>query len=191
MAVSLKKGEKVDLTKGRNLKNLVVGLGWDVNAYDGPEFDLDASAFLVGKSGKVTCDEDFVFYSNREDPYGAVVHSGDNRTGEGEGDDEVITVALDKIPSKIDRIAFTCTIYDADKRHQNFGMVSNAYIRVVDGDTNEELVRFDLGEDFSVETAIVAAEIYRKDSDWKFNAIGAGWAGGLAALCGNYGIEVA
>ena len=191
MPINLTKGQKVDLTKGNpSLKHIMVGLGWDVNAYDsGADFDLDASAFLCGANGKCPTETDFVFYGNLVHPSEAVKHMGDNLTGEGEGDDEQIQVELDKIPSNIDKIAFTVTIYDAEKRRQNFGQVSNAFIRIVDEDTDTELIRFDLGEDFSIETAVVVGELYKHNGEWKFNAIGSGFQGGLAALCGHYGIE--
>ena len=193
MPINLTKGQKVDLTKGNpSLKKLLVGLGWDVNAYDsGASFDLDASAFLVGDNGKVPTEKEFVFYGNLKHVSGGVVHMGDNRTGEGEGDDEQIKIDLDKVPSNISKIAFTVTIYEAEERRQNFGQVSNAFIRIVDEVTNEELIRYDLGEDFSIETAIVVGELYRHNGEWKFNAIGSGFQGGLAALCNHYGIEVA
>lgn len=192
MAISLSKGQKVDLTKGKpGLKNLMVGLGWDVNAFDGPDFDLDASAFMIGANGRCPSDREFIFYSNPKHPSGSVESMGDNRTGGGDGDDEQIMVDLSKVPANIERIAFTCTIYDAEARGQNFGLVSNAYIRIVDQTTGEELIRYDLGEDFSIETAIVVGELYKHNGEWKFNAIGSGFQGGLAALCGHYGIEVA
>ena len=192
MAVSLRKGQKVDLTKGNpSLKKILIGLGWDTNKYDGGfDFDLDAAAFLLGANGKVTSDEDFVFYNNLKHKSGAVEHLGDNLTGSGEGDDEEIKIDLDKVPANIEKIDFTVTIYDADARKQTFGQVSNAFIRVVDDVTQQELVRFDLGEDFSVETAVVVGEIYRHNGEWKFNAIGSGWSGGLAALGRNYGVNV-
>jgi tellurium resistance protein TerD len=193
MAISLSKGQKVDLTKGNpSLKNIMVGLGWDVNAYDsGADFDLDAAAFMVGANGKCPSEKDFVFYGNLVHPSESVKHMGDNLTGAGEGDDEQIQVDLTKIPANIEKVAFTVTIYDADVRRQNFGQVSNAFIRIVDEATNTELIRYDLGEDFSIETAIVVGELYRHNGEWKFNAIGSGFQGGLAALCGHYGIEVA
>ena len=192
MASSLTKGQKVDLTKNNpGLKNVLVGLGWDINRFDsGSDFDLDASAFLVQENGKVSGDQDFIFYSNLEHPSGAVVHLGDNRTGAGDGDDEQITVDLSKVPENIARIAFTVTIYDAESRRQNFGQVANAFIRLVNADTDEEIVRYDLGEDFSIETAMVVGELYRHNGEWKFNAIGSGYQGGLAALCENYGVDV-
>lgn len=193
MAINLSKGQKVDLTKGNpSLKNLMVGLGWDVNAFDsGYDFDLDAAAFALGANAKCPCDKDFVFYGNLKHPSGAIEHMGDNLTGSGDGDDEQIMVDLSLIPANIERIAFTVTIYDADKRNQNFGQVSNAFIRIVDQVTGQELIRYDLGEDFSIETAIVVGELYKHNGQWKFNAIGSGFQGGLAALCGHYGIEVA
>ena len=192
MAISLQKGQKVDLTKGNpGLKKLLIGLGWDTNKYDGgADFDLDAAAFLLGDNGKVTSDEDFVFYNNLKHKSGAVEHMGDNLTGEGEGDDEEIKVDLSKVPPQITKIDFTVTIYDAEARRQTFGQVSNAYIRVVDDTTGKELIRYDLGEDFSVETAVVVGEIYRNKGEWKFNAIGSGWKGGLAALGRDYGVNV-
>jgi tellurium resistance protein TerD len=192
MAISLQKGQKVDLTKGNaGLNNILIGLGWDTNKYDGgADFDLDAAAFLLADNGKVKNDADFVFYSNLKHASGAVEHTGDNLTGEGEGDDEAIKVDLSKIPADVSKVDFTVTIYDADNRHQNFGMVSNAFIRIVNESNGQELIRYDLGEDYSVETAVIAAEIYRNGTEWKFNAIGSGFAGGLSALCRNFGVSV-
>ena len=191
MAISLQKGQRVDLTKDRpSLKNVLIGLGWDINHYDGEtDFDLDASAFMTKANGKVGNENDFIFYGNLNHVSGSVQHMGDNRTGEGDGDDEVIKVQLGKIPSDYDTISFTVTIYEAEKRLQNFGMVENAYVRLIDEDTGEELVRFDLTEDFSTETALVVAEIYKRDGQWKFAAIGSGYDGGLKALCKEYGID--
>ena len=191
MSVSLSKGQRVDLTKGRpSLKNILVGLGWDINHYDGEvDFDLDASVFMTKENGKVGKDEDFIFYGNLEHSSKSVKHMGDNRTGEGDGDDEVIKIKLDKIPSDYETLAVTVTIYDAESRLQNFGMVGNAYVRVVDEETGEELIRFDLSEDFSTETALVVAEIYKHNSEWKFKAVGSGYNGGLKALCNQYGID--
>ena len=193
MPINLSKGQKVDLTKGNpGLKNIMVGLGWDVNAFDsGTDFDLDAAAFLLGSNGKCPTEKDFIYYGCLTHVSGAVKHMGDNLTGEGEGDDEQIQIDLTKIPANIEKIAFTVTIYDADVRRQNFGQVSNAFIRIVDESNNTELIRYDLGEDFSIETAVVVGELYRHNGEWKFNAIGSGFQGGLAALCGHYGIEVA
>ena len=192
MAVSLAKGQKVDLTKGRpNLTKILVGLGWDTNKYDGgSDFDLDAAAFLLGANGKVLSDEDFVFYNNLKHKSGSVQHMGDNLTGAGEGDDEQIKIDLAKVPADIEKIDFTVTIHEADTRKQNFGQVSNAFIRIVDEANNTELIRYDLGEDFSVETAIVVGELYRHSGEWKFNAIGSGFSGGLAALGRNFGVNV-
>ncbi len=187
--VSLVKGQKVDITKGNEgLKQIVVGLGWDVNKYDGDNFDLDSSAFLLDENGKVTSDKDFIFFNNLRHPSGAVVHMGDNLTGKGDGDDEQIIVDLTKIPENIEKIAFAVAIYDADNRMQNFGMVSNAYICMVNKDTNEKMIRYDLSEDYSTETSMVVGELYRHNGEWKFNAIGAGYAGGLQALCNGYGL---
>ena len=191
MPISLQKGQKVDLTKGNpTLKHVLVGLGWDVNRYDGGfAFDLDASAFLLGANGQTPNTDAFIFYGNLKHPSGAVEHMGDNLTGEGDGDAEQIMVDLTKIPASIEKIAFTVTIYEAEQRRQNFGQVDNSFIRIVDNDTGKELIRYDLGEDFSIETAIVVGEIYRHGGGWKFNAVGSGFQGGLAALCANYGIE--
>ncbi len=190
MSINLSKGQKISLTKDNpSLSKLMVGLGWDTNRYDGPSFDLDASAFLLGANGKVTGDEDFVFYKQLEHPSHSVIHMGDSLTGDGDGDDEQIKVDLSLVPEKIGKIAFTVTIYDAAARNQNFGQVENAYIRIVDEATGQEILRYDLGEDFSVETAIVVGELYRNNGEWKFNAIGSGYKGGLAALCGSFGID--
>lgn len=193
MPINLSKGQKVDLTKGNpGLQNIRVGLGWDVNAFDsGADFDLDAAAFMVGENGKCPTEQEFIFYGNLSHSSGSVKHLGDNLTGEGEGDDEQIEIDLAKIPENISKVAFTVTIYDSDTRNQNFGQVSNAFIRIVDESSNEEIIRYDLGEDFSIETAVVVGELYRHNGEWKFNAIGSGFQGGLAALCGHYGIEVA
>ena len=193
MGINLSKGQKVDLTKGNpGLKSIMIGLGWDVNAFDsGQDFDLDAAAFLLGADGKCPTEKEFVFYGNLEHTSGGVKHMGDNTTGAGDGDDEQIHIDLSLIPANIEKVAFTVTIYDADTRRQNFGQVSNAYIRIFEEASNTELIRYDLGVDFSIETAVVVGEIYRNNGEWKFNAIGSGFQGGLAALCGHYGIEVA
>ena len=192
MAVSLKKGQKVDLTKTNpGLKEILIGLGWDTNKYDGgSDFDLDAAAFLLNSEGKANADSDFIFYGNLKHASGAVEHLGDNLTGAGEGDDEEIIVDLSKVPENVAKIDFTVTIYEAEERKQNFGQVENAFIRVVNKATNEELIRYDLGEDFSIETAVVIGELYRNKGEWKFNAIGSGFEGGLAALCKNFGVNV-
>lgn len=192
MPVCLQKGQKVSLTKDNpGLSNVVVGLGWDVNAFDtGAAFDLDASAFLLTDTGKVAASEDFVFYGNVKDPSGSVQYMGDNKTGAGDGDDEQIKINLSTIPANISKITFTATIYDAEARRQNFGQVNNAYIRIYNEATGEEMLRYDLGEDFSIETAVVFGELYKNGAEWKFNAIGSGYQGGLAALCGSFGVEV-
>ena len=196
MAVSLSKGSKVSLAKvaadagiSGGLTKIMVGLGWDVNRYDGgAQFDLDAAAFMLAGTGKVRSSDDFIFYNQKIGP--GVEHMGDNRTGEGEGDDEVINVDLTAIPADVTRVSFTVTIDQADERKQNFGMVENSYIRVLDAASGTELIRYDLGEDFSVETAVVVGEMYRNNGEWKFNAIGSGFQGGLEALCKNYGVNV-
>lgn len=194
MAVNLTKGQRVSLDKSVTMAR--IGLGWDINKYDGgQDFDLDACVFLLGANGKVLCDEDFVFYNNLSARNGAVQHTGDNRTGEGDGDDEAIIIDFTKIPQEIQKIAVTVTIFDAQAKNQNFGQVSNSYVRVVkidnpDDQNGEEVLRFDLVEDFSIETALVVCEIYRHNGDWKFNAVAAGYQGGLEALCRNYGVNV-
>ena len=174
MPISLKKGQKVSLSKENpGLTKLMVGLGWDVNAFDtGGSFDLDAAAFLLGENGKITRTEDFVFYGNLQHPSGAVEHLGDNLTGAGDGDDEQIKVDLSLVPENIQRVAFTVTIYDADVRRQNFGQVNNAFIRIVDARNNQELCRFNLSEHYDGMTAMIFGEVYRHGNEWKFNAIG-------------------
>jgi len=168
MPINLTKGQKVSLTKGNpGLKKIMVGLGWDVNAFDsGADFDLDASAFLAEANGKCPSEKEFIFYGNLEHSSGSVKHMGDNLTGEGDGDDEQIEVDLSLLPANIEKVAFTVTIYDAENRRQNFGQVSNAYCRIVDESTNTELIRFDLGEDFSIETAVVVGELYKNNGEW-------------------------
>lgn len=192
MPINLSKGQKVDLTKGNaGLDAILVGLGWDTNKYDGGhEFDLDVSVFLTNDQGKVEQDTNFVFYNNPKDAAESVIYSGDNRTGEGEGDDESVNIVLSRVPANVAKIAFTVTIHEAESRAQNFGQVSNSYIRIVDKTKNDELLRYDLGEDYSIETAIVVGELYRHGTEWKFSAIGSGFQGGLPALCRNYGLEV-
>ena len=192
MAITLSKGQKVSLTKGNpGLKHIVVGLGWDTNKYDGGfDFDLDSAAFLLDENGKVNADTDFIFYNNLKHPSEAVEHLGDNRTGDGDGDDEEILVDFSKMPDRIEKIAVTVTIYEAKERRQNFGQVNNSYVRVVNSDNEEELLRYDLGEEFSIETAIVVCEIYRHNGEWKFSAVGSGFEGGLEALCRSYGLNV-
>lgn len=192
MPVNLQKGQKVSLTKDNpGLNNVVVGIGWDINRFDtGGDFDLDSAAFMLTDAGRVSNQDDFIFFGNLTHPSGSVRHLGDNLTGAGDGDDEQIKIELSKVPANISRIAFTVTIYDAEQRRQNFGQVSNAYVRIFDESNGVELLRYDLGEDFSIETAAVFGELYKNGAEWKFNAIGSGYQGGLAALCNNYGVEV-
>ena len=196
MAISLQKGQKISLAKVAadagiqgGLSKVTVGLGWNPCKYDGgAQFDLDASVFMCDGNGKVTKDSNFIFYNNKTAP--GIEHQGDNRTGAGDGDDEVIKIDLNALESDVQKIAFTVTIDQADTRRQNFGMVENSGIRIVDEVTGTELIRYDLGEDYSIETAVVVAELYRNGAEWKFNAIGSGFQGGLAALCNNYGLAV-
>ncbi|WP_080845714.1 TerD family protein [Cytobacillus gottheilii] len=192
MAVSLSKGQKVDLTKNNpGLSKVIVGLGWDVNKYDGGhDFDLDSSVFLLADNGKVASDSDFVFYNNTTGGNGSVIHTGDNRTGEGDGDDEQVKVDLSAVPQNVSKISFTITIHDGESRNQNFGQVSNSYVRIVSEDLGEELIRYDLGEDFSIETAVVVGELYRHNGEWKFSANGSGYQGGLAALAKDFGLQI-
>ena len=190
MPISLKKGQRVSLEKvAPGLEAVLVGLGWDVNRTDsGYDYDLDASVFLLGSNEKIISEEHFVFYNNPKSPDKAasVEYMGDNRTGEGEGDDEVILVNLTKIPSNIQKLVFTITIYEADQREQNFGQVDNAFVRLVDVKTKEEVLRYDLSEDYSIETALIMTELYRKDGQWRMSAVGAGYQGGLQALLNRY-----
>ena len=192
MSISLVKGQKIDLTKGNvGLVNIAFGIGWDTNKYDGNnDFDLDVSVFLLDASGKVTGEGDFIFYNQPIHSSGAVDYSGDNRNGVGDGDDETIKVNLQKIPGNIAKIAFTATIYEAETRLQNFGMVDNSYIRAYNMDTNEELFKYELNEDFSLETGIVAGELYRHNGEWKFAAVGSGYTGGLSTICRNFGLNI-
>lgn len=192
MAVVLTKGQKVDLTKGnKGLKNIIVGLGWDVNKYDGGfDFDLDATVFCCNGGGKAEQDTDMIFYNNLKHPSGSIEHLGDNLTGAGDGDDEQVKIDLSSVPQNIEKIDFTVTIHDAENRRQNFGQVSNAYVRIMNAENNEELIKYDLEEDFSIETALVVGELYRHSGEWKFNAIGSGFQGGLEALCKNFGLNV-
>ena len=192
MSLNLQKGQKIDLTKGNpSLNRLLIGLGWETNKYNGGlDFDLDAAAFLLKEDNKVSSNQDFVYYGNLRHSSGCVEHLGDNLTGGTGGDDEQIKVDLDYVPDNIARIAVTVTIYDAEKRNQNFGQVEHAYIRVVDTSTNTEVLRYDLGEDFSIESSVVVGEIYRYKGEWKFNAVGSGFKGGLKTLCMNYGVDL-
>ena len=191
MGISLSKGGNVSLSKtDPTLKNVLVGLGWDARPTDGADFDLDASAFMVKDDGKVRSNSDFIFYNQTKSACGSVEHTGDNRTGAGDGDDEAVIVLLDKVPADVQRIIFCVTIHEADMRKQNFGQVSHAFVRVVNKDSNNEVARYDLSEDASIETAMIFGEIYRYSGEWKFKAVGQGYAGGLAALAKQYGINV-
>ncbi|KTE40076.1 MULTISPECIES: TerD family protein [unclassified Sphingopyxis] len=190
MAISLSKGGNVSLSKeSPGLDEVMVGLGWDVRATDGQDFDLDASAFLLKGDGKVRSDGDFCFYNNK-DIGGAVVHQGDNRTGEGDGDDEQIKIVLSKVPADVEKVAVAVTIHDGESRGQTFGQVSNAFIRLVDNKTGTEIVRYDLAEDASVETALILGEVYRNAGEWKFRAVGQGFKGGLGPLASNFGVNI-
>jgi len=192
MAVSLKKGANLSLSsQDPSLKEILIGLGWDERSTTGSIFDLDASAFLIGENGKVKKDEDFIFYKNLNSDCGSVTHDGDNRTGDGDGDDEIIRIFLDKVPAHIKKIVITATIDEADIRKQNFGQVGSAYMRVVNLISDIEIARFDLSEDYSIETAMVFGEIYKHNNEWKFKAIGQGFSGGLLEMCNIYGVNVA
>lgn len=191
MGVSLSKGGNVSLSKeAPGLTAITVGMGWDVRATDGKDYDLDASAFMCKADGKVRKDSDFIFYNNKKSEDGSVEHTGDNRTGEGEGDDEVINVNLATVPAEVDKIFFTVTINEGDKNSQTFGQVQNAFIRVVNQADGKELARYDLTEDGSTESALIFGELYRHSGDWKFRATGQGFAGGLAPLCSSFGINI-
>ena len=191
MAISLTKGQNVSLSKtDPSLKNVLVGLGWDARSTDGQDFDLDASVFMATENGKVPSDRHFIFYNQLVSLCGGVEHTGDNLTGDGDGDDESVIVRLDKVESNIKSLFITVTIHDAEARRQNFGQVSNAFVRIVNNDTSDEIVRFDLSEDYSTETAMVFGEIYRHNGEWKFRAICQGYTGGLYSLCQQYGVNV-
>ena len=191
MAVSLSKGGNVSLTKeAPGLSKIVVGLGWDPRVTDGAEFDLDASVFLCGENGKIRSDADFIFYNNKTSADGSVEHLGDNRSGEGEGDDEQVKIDLSAVPQNVAKLAFAVTIHEAGSRNQNFGQVTNAFMRVVNADGEAELARYDLSEDYSVETAMIFGEVYRHNSEWKFKAIGAGFEGGLGPLASSFGVNI-
>ena len=191
MGVSLSKGGNVSLTKAApGLTAVVVGLGWDVRSTTGVDFDLDASALGLAENHKIVSDEYFVFFNNLKSPDGAIEHTGDNLTGEGEGDDEIIKVNLSAMSLDVERIVFPVSIYDADARRQSFGQVANAYIRVVNADNDAELTRFDLTEDASTETAMVFGELYRRAGEWKFRAVGQGYASGLRGIALDYGVNV-
>jgi tellurium resistance protein TerD len=189
--VSLSKGGNVSLSKeAPGLTRILIGLGWDVRSTDGAEFDLDASVFLVDSSGRVRSDSDFIFYNNLKSTDGSVEHTGDNRTGEGEGDDEAVKVTLPGVPPEIAKLVVAVTIHDAAARQQSFGQVANAFIRVVNDDNGTEIARYDLSEDASTETAMIFGEVYRNANEWKFRAVGQGFAGGLAPLAKSYGVSV-
>lgn len=191
MAISLNKGGNLSLSKtDPSLNQVLIGLGWDARATDGVDFDLDASAFLLAANDKVRAETDFIFYNQTRSPEGSVEHTGDNRTGAGDGDDEAVKIDLAKVPAEVQKIAITVTIHDAESRGQNFGQVQNAFIRVVNDQTNVEIVRFDLNEDYSTETAMIFGELYRHNGEWKFRAVGQGYNGGLSAMCHQYGISI-
>jgi tellurium resistance protein TerD len=192
MAISLQKGGNLSLSKtDPTLREVLVGLGWAARSSDGADFDLDASLFMVQENGKVPGDHDFIFYNQLKSTCGAVEHTGDNKTGAGAGDDEALKIRLADVPTAIARLVIAVTIHDAEQRRQNFGMVQDAFVRIVNLDTNTEIVRFDLSEDYSTETAMIFAEIYRYNGEWKFRAVGQGYAGGLAALAIQHGVEIA
>ncbi|MBA4115365.1 MAG: TerD family protein [Rubrobacter sp.] len=191
MAISLSKGGNVSLSKeDPNLKKVIVGLGWDVRATDGAAYDLDASVFIVNEQNKVRSDSDFIFYNNLRSSDGSVEHTGDNLTGEGEGDDEQVKVDLEKIPGDVNKLVFSVTIHEAETRRQSFGQVSGAFIRVVNGESNNEIVRYDLSEDASTETAMLFGEVYRHSGEWKFRAVGQGFNGGLGPMARHFGVSV-
>ena len=191
MAVSLVKGGNVSLTKEAPTMNIAMaGLGWDARVTDGQGFDLDASVFMVGEDGKVLNDSSFIFFNNKLSACGSVEHQGDNRTGAGDGDDEQIKIDLTKVPAEVKKLVFAVTIYDAEARKQNFGMVSNSYMRIYNNDNGTEIARFDLSEDASTETAMIFGELYRHGAEWKFKAVGQGFAGGLSALASQHGVNV-
>jgi tellurium resistance protein TerD len=189
MSISLKKGEKADLTKGTGVQKIKVALGWRPKKFDTEQdFDLDASVLCLNKDGKANDSKDLVYYNNLKHPSGAIVHSGDDRTGGDQGDNEIITIDLPKVPANIERMACIITIYESEARKQNFGMIESARARVIDAATNKEIAIYDLTEGYSLETAMIIGEIYRHDGEWKFGAIGAGFAGGLGALASKYGL---
>ena len=191
MAISLTKGGNVNLSKeAPGLTNITIGLGWDPRATDGQDFDLDAIAFLLNDAGKVRNDQDFIFFNNLKSGDGSVEHTGDNRTGEGDGDDEAIKVDLTRVPSDVYKIAVCAIIYEGQARNQNFGQVADAFIRVVNDNGATEIARFDLSEDGSTETAMIFGEIYRHNGEWKFRAVGQGFSGGLGPLAASYGVAV-
>jgi tellurium resistance protein TerD len=191
VAISLSKGGNVSLSKeDPNLKKVLVGLGWDVRATDGAAYDLDASVFIVNEQNKVRSDSDFIFYNNLRSSDGSVEHTGDNLTGEGEGDDEQVKVDLERVPSDVNKLVFSVTIHEGETRRQSFGQVSGAFIRVVNGESNSEIVRYDLSEDASTETAMLFGEVYRHGGEGKFRAVGQGFNGGLGPMARHFGVSV-
>ncbi len=191
MAVSLTKGGNVSLTKeAPSMKIAMAGLGWDARATDGVDFDLDASVFMVGENGKVLSDQNFIFFNQKQSPCLSVEHQGDNLTGAGDGDDESIKIDLAKVPTDINKLIFAVTIHEAEARKQNFGQVSNAYMRIENEDNQQEIARFDLSEDASIETAMIFGELYRHNQEWKFKAVAQGYEGGLAALASQHGVNI-
>jgi tellurium resistance protein TerD len=191
MSISLAKGANISLSKEEpGLSRILIGLGWDIRSTDGEDFDLDASAFLLGGSNKVRGDHDFIFYNQLRSSDGSVEHAGDNRTGAGDGDDEVVKVDLSRVPAEVEKIAVAVTIHDGEGRRQNFGMVGNAFMRIVNDATGREVTRYDLSEDYSVETALIFGEVYRHGSEWKFRAVGQGYQGGLSPLAKNFGVNI-
>ncbi len=190
MAVNLSKGGKVDLSKSDpGLNKVLVGLGWDPRVTDGADFDLDASVFMLNAEGQCHSEKHFIFYNNEDSPCGSVHHTGDNRTGEGDGDDEAVQIELSKVPAEIEKLVFAVTIHDAEKLKLNFGQVANSFIRIVNEETNNELVMYELGEDYSTETAMIFGELYRHNGAWKFGAVGQGFEGGLSAMIKQYGLS--
>jgi tellurium resistance protein TerD len=191
MAISLNKGGRISLSKeAPDLKKVHVGLGWDPRVTDGSDFDLDAAAFMLTNTGQVRSDADFIFYNQLRSSCGSVEHTGDNLTGAGEGDDEVLLIDISKVPNDVEKVSFTVTIHDAEQRRQNFGQVQNAFIRLVNAENDIEVTRYDLTEDASTETAMIFGEIYRHGNEWKFAAVGQGYTGGLKAMCQQYGVKV-
>ncbi|CAH9018097.1 TerD family protein [Candidatus Nitrosacidococcus sp. I8] len=191
MSVNLQKGQNVSLSKeAPGIKEINFGLGWDARSTDGADFDLDASALILGETNKVLSDSHFVFYNNTADPSGAVIHTGDNRTGAGEGDDECISINISKLSLEAKKIVFVVTIHKAEERKQNFGQVSHAFIRAINNSDHSEVARYDLSEDASIETAMIFGELYRHGEEWKFKAVGQGYAGGLAGVAKDFGVTV-
>ena len=191
MALSLQKGGNLSLSKASpNLTHILIGLGWDVRTTDGAAFDLDASLFMLGENGKVRSDADFIFYNQAKSTCGSVEHTGDNRTGAGDGDDESIKVNLTGVPANVSRLVVTVTIHEADSRRQSFGQVGGAFMRIVNAADSSEIARFDLSEDYSTETAMIFGEVYRHGGEWKFKAVGQGYSGGLYAMCQQFGVNI-